>query len=69
MVEKLQELRSIRVQKMKKQGEIFLFTYFFFSKKAGELRLIILRRRSLPISLFTLSVYTCNIFQPSNHKL
>ena len=30
MVEKLQELRSIRVQKMKKQGEIFLFTYFFF---------------------------------------
>jgi len=70
MVEKLQELRSIRVQKMKKQGEIFLFTnfVFFLLKNAGELRLIILRR-SLPISLFTLSVYTCNIFQPSNHKL
>jgi len=29
MVEKLQELRSIRVQKMKKQGKIFLFSYFF----------------------------------------
>jgi len=29
MVEKLQELRSIRVQKMKKQGKIFLFSYLF----------------------------------------
>ncbi|XP_062192427.1 U11/U12 small nuclear ribonucleoprotein 59 kDa protein-like [Phragmites australis] len=29
MVEKLQELRSIRVQKPKKQGKIFLFTYCF----------------------------------------
>jgi len=29
MVEKLQELRSIRVQKMKKQGKISLFSYLF----------------------------------------
>jgi hypothetical protein len=30
MVEKLQELRSIRVQKLKKQGKISLFTYYFY---------------------------------------